>query len=90
MQGPGFFDKLSGSENAKSNGGTTTFPKHYNNPAQLYNFFVRGLFLQCLRMIKAGHALRNFVQQIASSFPQLSRSVDKSGKMRIIKVIKLK
>lgn len=36
------------------------------------------------------YALRKFVQQITASFPQLSRGVDKSGKMRIIKGIKLK
>lgn len=36
------------------------------------------------------YALRNFVQQITASFSQLSRGVDKSGTMRIIKGIKLK
>lgn len=36
------------------------------------------------------YALRNFVQQIIASFPQLSRGVDTSGRMRIIRGIKLK
>lgn len=36
------------------------------------------------------YALRNFVHQIIASFPQLSRGVDTSGKMRIIRGIKLK